>query len=101
MKKIDLNLKGNIVHPKLWRKVGIFCMYTVNLGVQIRVGVNFRLSKITKFSEFLQVLQWNSSSQFNYTDYGIVVSVVTSQSLKACPWGVSKAKLVHAANKLT
>ena len=39
MKKINLNLKGNIVYPKLWTKSGIFGRtYTVNLGVQIRQG---------------------------------------------------------------
>ena len=40
MKKINLNLKGNIVNPNYGENVG-FWMYTVNLGVQIRQGVSF------------------------------------------------------------
>ena len=37
MKKINLNLKDNNVHLKLWRKSG-FWTYTINLGVEIRRG---------------------------------------------------------------
>ena len=41
MKKINLNLKGNIIHQKLWRRSGILG-HTVNLCVQIHQGVNYQ-----------------------------------------------------------